>query len=107
MAEHFNKLSPATQELLVMLSEEADEIGLAVAKALRHGLNSMHPDIRPEDITESHIPDNRYDIAKECGDLIGVMNRLVELGVLNNITIDHSAATKMERAQPYLHHQKP
>lgn len=104
MTQLYNKLSPETFELLVMLGEEAAEIQQAVSKALRHGLNNMHPDIRPEDITESHIPDNRYDIARECGDLIGVMNRLVQNGVLDNPTIYQSSVTKMDRSRHYMHH---
>ena len=108
MTQHFNKLPPKVQELLVMLGEEANEVGKAVSKALRHGLDSMHPDKLPH-VTgnwEDPPPDNRRDIAKECGDLIGVLSRLIELGVLDGAIVDQARQTKMERSRPYLHHQE-
>lgn len=105
MAKHFNKLTPRDQEALVLLVEEAAETVMAVAKALRHGLNSMHPSIRPDNITEHHIPDNRYDIAREAGQFVGVLAHAINLGILDEKMVNEASEEKMRNSAPYLHHQ--
>lgn len=115
MTEQFNAISYKEQELLVLLAEEAAETVVAVAKALRHGLGSRHPDHFREDgrLTEEHQPDNewppkdnRYDIAKEAGQFVGVLNRLIELDVIDNIVVVKAKDRKMRDAAKYLHHQE-
>lgn len=98
MSDFSNGLNAGQIELLDMLQEEAAEIIQAVAKLKRHGPMSYNP----------HDPEktpNHELMARELGDLIGVMAALDEKGMIDNETVQKYAATKMRRAAPYLHHQ--
>lgn len=105
--KQFNNISYKEQELLVLLVEEAAETVVAVAKALRHGLNSMHPDNLPHvtGVWEDPPPDNRRDIAKEAGQFVGVLNHITELGILDDCIVAQAKDRKMRDAAKYLHHQ--
>lgn len=61
------------RELLTMLAEEANEVAIACTKALRHGLDSHHPD-RPHQ-------NNFSDIRKELSDVGAVVALLKESGL--------------------------
>lgn len=107
----FNGLNDTQEELLDMLSEEAGEIVQAVAKIKRHGYASSHPNntgLRNggEEYTLDPTKDNRADLEKEIGDLLGVTNALKEVGDVNPLNIHKSAATKMARSKPFLHNIK-
>jgi len=70
-----NKLS-VDQLILSQLSEEAGEIVQAVSKMFRFGPEDYH--IEP--------PINKDKLTMEVADLIAVFNRLVTMGVLDDIT---------------------
>lgn len=95
----FNRLSNAEAERLTMLAEEAGEIVQAVGKILRHGYASCHPD------NENADRDNRADLEKEIGDLIGIALAMVKADDLQQSSIDAAAGLKWIRAKPYTHHQ--
>lgn len=93
-----NGLTLAQVELLDMLQEEAAEVIQIVAKLKRHGPMSYHP-ADPEQTTNVTL------MCRELGDLIGVMAAMDEKGMVYNEIVEQYAATKMDRAAPYLHHQ--
>ena len=93
-----NSLNLAQIELLDMLQEEAAEVIQIVAKLKRHGPMSYHP-------ADPEKTPNHELMARELGDLIGVMVALDEKGMLNSATVERFAETKMERSAPYLHYQ--
>lgn len=93
-----NGLTPAQTELLDMLQEECAEVIQAVAKIKRHGAMSYHP-------ADPQKTPNYVLMARELGDVIGVMAALDGKGMIDNHAVQHSAGTKMERSAPYLHHQ--
>jgi hypothetical protein len=112
MSQQFNNISYKEQELLVLLVEEAAETVVAVAKALRHGFESRHPDHFRDDgqLTEEHEKewppqDNRYDIAKEAGQFVGVLDELRALRILDYEVVEKAKTRKMKDAAKYLHHQ--
>jgi len=98
MTDHFNGLTPKDAELLAMLSEEAAEIIQIKEKIMRHGFDSHHP-------AKRYGPNNRIELSREIGDLLGVYDRLVMLGIIDPHEVDIYRASKMDRAKPYLHHQ--
>ena len=63
MTEYFNGLSPAEEERIAMLMEEAGEVVQACGKILRHGFESRHPDGGPT---------NRVTLESELADLFFV-----------------------------------
>jgi hypothetical protein len=97
MEQHFNNLTPAEQERLVIVQEECAEVIQIICKILRHGYESYHPD----DDTKS----NRELLEKELGDLTENIDRLCVRDV-NRTQIEHFAKQKRKNIVQYLHHQK-
>lgn len=86
-----------TEHLLTCLIEECAEIQQAVCKALRFGLDDGSPD---------HIPftTNAQDIAKECCDIIAVIELLEETEVIEKtgtITAIKQKKAKIHRYMDY------
>lgn len=75
MSEHFSNLTPAEQELLAMLAEEAGEVIQAIGKILRHGYHSKSPYA-----LEEKSPDNKEHLLMEIGDFFAVVEIMVEMG---------------------------
>lgn len=97
MAEHFNRLSPAESEALANLVEEVGEVLQAIGKIQRHGLFSRNP-FKPED------PDNREQLAIECGDVLAAIEVLTHVGILDADELEQRKARKLEKVRNYLHH---
>lgn len=94
--EHFNELTPAETERLVLVMEEASEVVQACAKILRHGYESAHP---------SGGPTNRYDLCKELGHLDNATRMMFVAGDISEGHAIESARVKGETIGRYLHHQ--
>ena len=97
MRNDFNDMTEAEAETLACLSEEAGEIVQIVAKALRHGLGSCHPDGGET---------NRENINKEVGDLLAIVSIAVGWGMLDADSIESYRRGKLDRIERYLHHAK-
>ncbi len=65
-----------TEHLLSCLAEECAEIQQAVCKALRFGLNDGHPE---------KTTTNAQDIAKECADIVAVIELLEDNGIIPKV----------------------
>lgn len=94
-ADHFNKLTPANQELLVKLAEEASEITKAVCKVLLHGLESTEPGCA---LT------NQEKLQNELGDLVFFLNLAMDYKLVSRKEIDKAAVRRSRRLNHYLHH---
>lgn len=95
---HFNKLTPQEDEVLSMLAEEAAEIIQIIMKTKRHGFGSYHPD-NPYD-------DNRALIAKEIGDLLGVLDHALDHRMIDRDKVKNANDVKMLNAFHYMHHHE-
>lgn len=89
-------LTAAEVELLTMLAEEAAEVVQACTKALRHGLESTHPDGGPT---------NHEALSKEMADL-GAVSLVMRnaMGVASYGPFD--LLTALHRKRRYSHHQR-
>jgi len=100
MDKHFNDLTPAEQERIVLLMEECAEVVQICGKILRHGWDSYHPD---DNIRTS----NRSLLEKELGDLKAATHLMLEATDIDDHHIDHAAADKLVNVHYWLHHQGP
>lgn len=91
----FNDLSPAEAERLAVLAEEAGEVVQAVCKILRHGYESEPPG--------GGLPNREY-LAREVGDLLGVLDLMVERFDLDDALLAKYRREKQGRMAKYLHH---
>jgi hypothetical protein len=89
-------MSDYERELLVCLVEECAEIQKDACKGLRFGLDDHHPEL-----TET----NRTLIARELGDLLCVLDLLVENGTLHPDEIDAGMQAKRLKLAQYLKHK--
>lgn len=96
--KHFNKMKPHELEIMALMAGEAAEVVKDIGKTIQHGWDSCDP-------TKGDSPTNRELIAREVGDLIGVVNYAVNKGWLDMRVIKKYAETKMGKAAKYLHHQ--
>lgn len=81
------------RELLTVLAEECCEVGQRVAKALRFGVAEVQP---------GQPLSNARRISDELGDLLGVMDRLLERGVLNDTDIEIAREVKRIKLEKFL-----
>jgi NTP pyrophosphatase (non-canonical NTP hydrolase) len=73
------------RELLTILAEECCEVGQRVSKALRFGLS---------EIQLGQPLDNAQRISEELGDLLGVVDELLQRDVLKVEDINRAAVAK-------------
>jgi NTP pyrophosphatase (non-canonical NTP hydrolase) len=98
MEQNFNKLTPAETERLSLLAEECGEVIQAIGKILRHGFESNSP-LLPDS------PNNRHQLARECGHVIVSITRMVDAHDLRSADVVISKMEKRRDVQKYLHHQ--
>ena len=84
------------RELLVCLVEECAEIQKDACKAMRFGLDDRYPD---------RAETNRMTMAQELGDLLCVLDLLVEAGTIDPNLIDAGMAAKRLKLAKYLKHR--
>lgn len=92
------------RELLTVLAEELAEIALEcsqgairISKALRFGLAEVQP---------GQPFDNAQRIAREVGDLLAVVDRLIDRRVLSESDIILARNGKREKLRRYLQHSE-
>lgn len=88
-------LTHEQRELLIILAEEANEVGKLVMKILRFGFYSSDP--------KGEL--NAALLRGEVGDFLGVSQRLTELGVFDAYDLQIAAQDKQRRMEPYLVHK--
>lgn len=88
-------LAPHELEALACLAEECGEAVAIIGKALRHGLDSTHP---------NGGPDNREEIGREVGNIMAMAQICMKLGVLNRIEFLNGERHKWVNVGQYLHH---
>ena len=95
--EHFNKLTEAEQERLVILAEECAEVIQVVAKIQRHGFNS--------DNTGTMQLTNRRLLENEIGHVNYAVSQLALAADVDFSRIHRAMDAKAVHIRQYLHHQ--
>lgn len=81
-------MDTSTRETLLILMEECSEVTQAVSKCFRFGLNNVKPgDGRT----------NLEHLQEECGDLLCMIDLLVESGVLQRDALDRAKSAKLQK----------
>lgn len=86
-------INNAVHERLVILDEELAESIQSSCKAKRHGLDSRW----------RGGPTNKADLERELGQVLGVVELLIEAGDLDREAILDATIEKLEQVQPFLH----
>lgn len=94
VTKHFNQLTEAEQERLVILIEEAVEVAQAGTKILRHGYESVY-----------NGETNRQALQRELGHVVNAVDFMVFKGDLSGGDVMDSSEDKANKITGYLHHQ--
>ena len=84
------------RELLTILAEECNEIGIRASKAMRFGLHEIQP---------GQDYDNVQRLSLEVGDLLEVIDRLQILGCVDQEYIELGKSHKKKQLSKFLKHQ--
>jgi hypothetical protein len=85
-----------TRELLTILGEECAEVIQRASKALRFGVEEAQP---------GQPYSNAERIGHELGDLVEVMDRLIDLGVIPADAIEHGRQNKRRQLAKFMQTQ--
>ena len=88
-------MNAAQAERLVCLMEEMAESTQEITKAIRHGLDSIHPE---------RGVSNRQSLEKELGHVLFWLTQLTQHGDINPQRVCASMLTKEVTAGKWLHH---
>ena len=93
--EHFNRLSPAEDERLALLTEECGEVLQIIGKIQRHGYESSWPEGGPT---------NRERLSRELGDLLFTIAFLQDQGDISSNILGEYVIRKAEKLNKWFHH---
>ena len=96
----FNDLSHAQAERLALLAEECGEVVQAIGKVLRHGYERSNPNQKSRNF------DNRYDLEKEIGDLLGAIGLMRRANDIDAERLNKHYEDKLANVARYMHHAK-
>jgi NTP pyrophosphatase (non-canonical NTP hydrolase) len=92
-----DSLDPRVKERLLVLIEECAEVQQAVSKIFRFGVHSCYPN--------HYSNDNITELHQEVGDVIAMIDSLVELGFLDRKELDLAVERKREKLKIWIHNQ--
>jgi NTP pyrophosphatase (non-canonical NTP hydrolase) len=82
-------LENKTQETLLILQEECAEVTQAISKIFRFGMNSKWPD--------QNAPSNKEKLEGEIGDLLCMIDILIEKAILSDNNVNLARHRKREK----------
>jgi NTP pyrophosphatase (non-canonical NTP hydrolase) len=85
-------MDPKTKEALDILQEECAEVIQAVSKISRFGLDNLKPG-KPKT--------NREHLEEEIGDLLAMVDILLEKGIVSKTSLDSANKAKIEKLKKW------
>lgn len=80
------------REVMNILSEECAEVVQAISKCHRFGIDNYKPG-KPKT--------NREHLEEEIGDLLAMVDILLEMGVVNSANLDQAKLAKIEKLKKW------
>jgi NTP pyrophosphatase (non-canonical NTP hydrolase) len=71
-------MTESEKEILLICQEECAEVTQAISKVFRFGFDSIWP-------VDGCTPDNRSKLQSEVGDLLAMIELMMERGIINDI----------------------
>lgn len=104
--EHYN-LSNGELERLAILMEEAGEVVKDVGKIMRFGWESKKiPDPERDQPGDSDHFDNRRLLTRELGDIMGIIDLMIQSGDIDAQELAFEIRAKKSRINKWLKHNK-
>jgi hypothetical protein len=86
------KLDNVTKETFCILQEECAEVTQAISKVFRFGMDTVYPE---------NSPTNKEKLEEEIGDLVAMIDILVERSVLSDSNINQARINKKEKLKTW------
>lgn len=81
-----------TTEVMLILQEECAEVIQAISKCLRFGIDNYKPG-KPKT--------NREHLEEELGDLLAMIDILLESGEINDVALETATTNKIEKLKQW------
>lgn len=81
-----------TTEVMLILQEECAEVIQAISKCLRFGIDNYKPG-KPKT--------NREHLEEELGDLLAMIDILLEIGEINDVALETATMNKIEKLKQW------
>jgi NTP pyrophosphatase (non-canonical NTP hydrolase) len=101
MSDFSTGLTLAETERLALLLEELGEAQQAIGKILRHGYESVNPDLPPP-----AGDTNRANLEREIADVLVAIDMMVDGGDIEQWMLDDRKRVKAHKVRQWLHYQK-
>jgi NTP pyrophosphatase (non-canonical NTP hydrolase) len=88
-----NKLNESLRETLLITQEECAEVTQAISKVLRFGTEKRWPD--------DYAPTNREKLEEEIGDLLAMIDILIEKAYLSDSFVNAARKNKKEKLKKW------
>lgn len=82
------KLDNVTKETFCILQEECAEVTQAISKVFRFGMNTVYPE---------NTPSNKEKLEEEIGDLLAMVDILIERSILSDSAINQARINKKNK----------
>lgn len=90
--KNLNQLNDKTKEALVILQEESAEVVQEISKCFRFGLDNQHYKTGLKHVTM---------LETEVGDVLALVDILVDQGILNTSNLEAAKAAKKEKLKQW------
>lgn len=101
MSDFSTGLTLAETERLALLLEEMGEAQQVIGKILRHGYESVNPDLPPP-----AGDTNRANLERELGDVLVAIDMLLDNDDILQWRLDDRKRVKAHKVRQWLHYQK-
>jgi NTP pyrophosphatase (non-canonical NTP hydrolase) len=87
-----SNMNEKQKEIMLIAQEECAEVVQAISKCFRFGFNEKHP---------SEIFTNQQRLEEEVGDLLCMIDLMVEKNIINGVAIDTASLKKKEKLKTW------
>lgn len=103
--DHFNSLTPAELERLMLLNEAAAKIVTAISKIARHGYDSFNPDLVVNQSEDGPKVTNVTELERAMGELDAAARLMLEAKDVTAESIMKYVKHRLLHGSRYFHHQ--
>jgi len=87
-------MTESEKQILLICQEECAEVTQAISKVFRFGFDSIWP-------IDDYVPDNRTKLQNEVGDLLAMIELMMERGIINEVQTYQACSRKKAKLKTW------